>query len=367
MCSSVVERCPDKTEVDGPIPSTLTKFIMKNLNHANLINPYPIKIFGSASGINQDLALKVAKLLKTKLSPCSYKTFSCGEFLLHHNESVRDHDVYIVFQPRFGNKEILSTDIDECESLVFALKQGEPSRITVVIPCLPYSRQDKSSNHREPVLAQKIPMYLQMSGAHRVVVVKLHNPSSYNAHPMTIPIVNVETDDLLVSHIRSKKFDLNKFKIVAPDLGAAPSCRKLAQKLGIPGNIVIINKYRDPKKTNQSEVTEVIGDPRGFNCIMPDDMADTCGTAVKSLDTLKKNGALDVYFFSTHAVLSGEAIPRLNDASFSGVWFTDTCLSEAVANKIKKLEIIPTSKLIAQVIDNLHNGKSVTALWNEKK
>ena len=204
---------------------------------------------------------------------------------------------------------------------------------------------------------------LQMAGANRLVVLRLHNPSSYNAHPATIPIVDVDTNDLLLKHIRTKKFDLKKFKIVAPDLGAAPSCRKLAQQLGIPGNIVIINKFRDPKKTNNSEVMEVIGDPSGFNCIMPDDIADTCGTAVKSLKTLKENGALDVYFAATHATLSGDAVENLNKAPFAGVWFTDSCI-EGDKGKIKNLEIISTAKLIAQIIDNLHNGESVTQLWH---
>lgn len=339
---------------------------MKKQDHINL-NPYPLKLYGNASGTNQILAQKVAKLLKNKLAPCSYKIFKNGEFLVHHAESVRDRDVYVIFQPRFGDKEILSYDLDECESLVFALKQGEPARITVVMPCLPYARQDRPSNHREPVLSQKIPMRLQIAGAYRLVVLQLHNPSSYNAHPNTIPMVDVNTNELLLKHIRSKNFNLKKFKIVAPDLGAAPSCRKIAQQLGIPGNIVIINKFRDPKKINHNEITEVIGDPKGFNCIMPDDIADTCGTAVKCLKTLKENGALDVYFSATHAILSGDAVKNLNDASFSGIWFTDSCLSEENRLKIKKLEIISTAKLIAQVIDNLHNGNSVTELWHNSK
>lgn len=336
---------------------------MPSANHLNL-NPYPLKLYGNGSGTHQNLALKVAKLLKTKLAPTFYKTFSNGEFLVHHAESVRDRDVYIISQPRFGDKEKLSYDLDECESLILAIKQGEPSRVTVIIPCLPYARQDKSSNHREPVLSQKIPMRLQMAGAYRLVVLKLHNPSSYNAHPMTIPMVDVNTDALILKHIRSKKFDLKKFKIVAPDLGAAPSCRKLAQQLGIPGNIVIINKFRDPKKANHNEITEVIGDPKGYNIIIPDDMADTCGTAIKALATLKANGAKDVYFTATHAVLFGNAIENLNKASFTGIWFTDSCLSEEAQKKIKKLEVISTAKLIAQVIDNLHNGNSVTELWH---
>ena len=181
-----------------------------------------MKLYGTSSGTHQILAEKVAKLLKNKLAPYSYKLFGNGEFLIHHAESVRDRDIYVISQPRFGDKEKLAYDLDECESLVFALKQGEPSRITVIMPCLPYARQDKASNHREPVLSQKIPMRLQTAGAYRLVVLKMHNPSSYNAHPLTIPIVDVDTIDLVLKHICSKNFDLKKFKIVAPDLGAAP-------------------------------------------------------------------------------------------------------------------------------------------------
>lgn len=336
---------------------------MSPKNHLQL-NPYPLKLYGNPDGENYTLALKVAKLLKTKLAPVAYKVFKNGEFIAHHTESVRDRDVYVITQPRFNSKENLSFDLDQCESLILALKQGEPSRVTVVMPCLPYARQDKSTNHREPVLSQKVPMRLQMAGAHRLVVLKLHNPSSYNAHPLTIPMVDVSTDTLLLNHIRSKKFDLNKFKIIAPDVGAAAFCRRIAQQLGIPENIVIINKFRDPRKANHNEVREIIGDIKGFNAIIPDDIADTCGTAVKCLEALKNAGAKDVYFAATHAILSGDAVDNLNNAPFTKIWFTDTCITEENRKKIKKLEIIPTAKLIAQVIDNLHNGKSVTELWH---
>jgi ribose-phosphate pyrophosphokinase len=127
---------------------------MKNSNHINL-NPYPLKLYGRPDGASQVLALRIARLLKTKLSPVIYKEFKDGTFLIHHTESIRDRDLYVILQPRFGQKEKLSYDLDKCESLVFALRQGEPARITVVMPCLPYARQDKSSNHREPVLVQK--------------------------------------------------------------------------------------------------------------------------------------------------------------------------------------------------------------------
>ncbi len=339
---------------------------MANSKHASL-NPYPLKLYGSPSGTNPELAKNVAKLLKNDLAPSVFKVFKDGSFIVHHTESVRDRDIYIITQPRFGSKENLSFDLDECESLILGLRQGEPARVTVVMPCLPYARQDRATNHREPVLSQKVPMRLQMAGAHRLVVLKLHNPSSYNAHPLTIPMVDINTDTLLLNHIRSKKFDLSKFKIVAPDLGAANSVRKLAQQLGIPENIVMINKFRDPKSSNHSEVMEVIGDIKGFHAIMPDDIADTCGTAIKGLKALKEAGAKDVYFAAIHPVLSGEAVENLNKSSFKQVWFSDSCLAEENRKKIKNLEVISTAKLLAQVVDNLHNGKSVTELWHNGK
>ncbi|MDQ5954896.1 MAG: Phosphoribosyl pyrophosphate synthase [Patescibacteria group bacterium] len=334
---------------------------MTNSNEQSL-NPYPFKLFGSPSGTNLFLAEEVAKQLNTILEGVSYKDFSDGSFIAHHTESIRDCDVYLILQPRFGNKEILSYDLDECESMVYALKQGEPNRITVIVPCLPYARQDKSSNYREPILVQKVPMRLQMAGADKLVVLKLHNPSSYNAHPLTIPIVNIETSNLLINQIKSKGFNLEEFKIVAPDLGAAPFCRKLAQALGIPSNIVIINKFRDPKSANQSEVMEVIGDANNFHCIIPDDLADTCGTAVKTFKALKDRGAKDIYFTAIHGVLTGKAVENLNSADFKEVWFSDTCDFTEKEKLIKNLQIMPTANLIAKVIDNLHNGKSITDL-----
>lgn len=325
-------------------------------------NPYPFRLFGRPDGVDQILLYKVASLLKVNLGKEVYKEFKNGEFLAHHDESIRDCDVYYLFQPRFGAKETLSYDLDLAETMVSAIKQGEPNRITVVIPCLPYTRQDRPSNYREPILVQKIPMRLQMAGANRIVTLRLHNLSSYNAHPLTIPIVNIDTKKLLIEHIKSKNFDLQKFKIVSPDLGAAPECRKIAQELGIPGNIVIINKFHDPKSVSKTEIMEIIGDPAGYHCIIPDDIGDTCGTGLKSCIALKEKKALDVYFAIVHAILSGNAVENLNEAGFSGLWFTDTCDFSKKRDLINNLEIISSDKLIAKVIDNLHNGSSIIDL-----
>lgn len=324
-------------------------------------NPFPFRLYGRPDKVSQPLLEVVSVLLETKIGETNFKPFSCGEYLCHHTESIRDCDVYVFLQPRYGNVEQLAYDLDLGETMILALKQGEPYRITAIIPSFPYSRQDKSTNFREPVLVQKIAMRYQIAGANRIVTLRMHNPSSYNAHSFTIPIVNVPTKKLLIRHILKKEFDLQKFKIVSPDLGAAPECRKIAQELGIPGNIIIINKFHDPKLSNKTEVMEIIGDPRGYNCIIPDDIADTCGTAKNSFFALKEAGALDIYFAAVHPILSGNAIQNLAEADFKGIWFNDTC---DLNNKlgIKNLEIIPTAKWIAEIVTNLHNGGSITDL-----
>ncbi len=327
-------------------------------------NPYPIKLF--SCGPNQDLAKKISKLLKLELETPVPKVFSNGEFLSHQQNSVRFRDVFVICQPRQGNKEELSYDLDECYSLIFALRQGSPSSITVIMPYLPYSRQDRSSNHREPVLSQKVGIMLQAVGADKLVVLKIHSPSSYNANPETVQMELVDTDDLIIQHIKSKKFDLKKLKFVAPDVSAAVYAKIMSDRLGVNNDIVIVYKHRDHKSSNKAKVVEIVGNPEGYDLIMIDDMADTLGTAVEGFLELKKRGARNVYLGVTHAILSGKALENIQRASFAGLWFTDTCpIGPEKIKHLPKLEIISTANLIANIIKNLHDGKSVTTLWNK--
>jgi ribose-phosphate pyrophosphokinase len=325
-------------------------------------NPYSLKLFSVGTETKQDFANEIAIWLRVSLEEAKQKIFSNGEFLYHQKNSVRDADVYVIFQPRFGDKYKLAYDIAECESLVFALKQGEPHKITVVIPCLPYTRQDRPSNYREPVLVQMLPAKLQRMGADRLVTVRLHNASSYNAYPGSIPITNINVDNLFIKFIKDKNFDLNKLKLVAPDLGAANSTRVIAKGLDVQEQLVVMDKVRDTKSSNKSEVMNVIGDVEGFDCIIPDDISDTCGTALKSARALRERGASRIFFMAGHGVLSGSALQNLQNANFDGLWLGDTCDISLVKN-LQNFEVISTSKWVSRVIDNLHNGESVNDLY----
>ncbi len=330
------------------------------INKNSRTNQHPMVMF--AYGASEQLAKDVAKNLQITLAPKMFKKFPNGEILTHHMETIRDADVFIVCQPRMG--DMMSNDIFECALFINALRQGSPYRITVMMPYLPFSRQDKSSNHREPVLARFVPHQLKAAGADQLVVFKLHNPASITLYP-DIPMDNIETNDIVLSYIRSnpKIFNLKKAKIGAPDLGSTKSCKKYADALGI--GLVIINKSRDSKLMGTTTVHGVHGDLENSDIIFIDDLADTCGTAKGAALAAKERGAHKIYFFATHPVLSGKAIENINEAGFDGVFFTDTiALTETQRKEIKNLKVLSVGKLAAQVIDNIHNGKSVSGLWN---
>lgn len=342
-----------------------------NEHHILGTNVHPLMIFNG--GYNNELVKKVAKELKLDIGLQTGKIFHCGEKFSHQDESIRDADVFIFCQPRMGL--LLDNDILECEKFVFSLKQGDPHRITVVMPYLPYARQDKKSlrMYREPKLVHFIPNQLKSAGADRMVVFKIHNPASVSNYPL-LPMDNIDTDEMILSYIRNhpETFNLAKTKIAAPDLGASPYCKDYSCQLGI--EFIIVNKERHHTKISETTVTAVHGEAKGYDIIYIDDMADTCGTIKSAAMAVKAKGANKQYFFAVHPVLSDKkngskitekAIDNLNKAKFDGVFFTDTVeLSSAQKNAINNLTIISVSTLLGRVIENIHNGKSVSGLWN---
>jgi len=328
-------------------------------------NPYSLKLFSVGTEITQNFSKQVSSALGTPLEEKVSKLFSSGEFLYHQANSVRDCDVYIIFQPRYGDKHKLAYDMSECEQLIFSINLGEPNKITVIVPCLPYTRQDKPSNHREPTLVQMFPAKIQKLGAKRIVTFCLHNPSSNNGHPDAIFINDISTDSLFIDFLKKKNLDLKNLKIVSPDLGASKAARRIAGGLGIPRNLIILDKVRDSELANSAEVINVIGDPDGFDCIITDDMADTSGTALKSARALREKGAKRIYFMAVHGILSGPALKNLQDANFDGVWLGDTC-DVSVAKNLSNFEVINTWDYLSIIIENLHNGKSINDLYKNK-
>lgn len=332
----------------------------KQQNHIAL-NPFPLMLF--ACGGDQNFAKKVASKLVINLEEVTSKDFSDGDFIVHQTNTIRDRNLFVICQPRKGKNKFI--DLSMLEVLVFSLRQGSPkSWITVVMPYLPFSRQDKSSNSREPVLSSIIPLKLQALGADQMVVIKLHNPASRTNFPL-IKMEDIDTTDIMIKYIKEKFHDLSDFKLAAPDLGAAKSVRAIARELNLP--IVMIDKDRPANVANEVDIMEIIGEVNGYNIILVDDICDTSSTLKKGALSLKQKGAKDLHAVFTHPVLSGKAIQNLQESGFSSIALANTFIidEKEIIEALPDCTILDMAQRVGQTISNLHNGNSVESLWKE--
>lgn len=335
---------------------------MENLKH-----PYPKQLF--VFGEDTSLGEEVAK--KLEISPAKFhiKSFSNGEKIPHQEETVRGRDVYIIFTSL--NFENINTLFSDYLSFIRSIKNGQPHRITVIMPKLIWQRQDVENRElREPKLSDFYPALLQTAGMDVMVVLKLHNPASCSTNP---PMENFDTTKLIIDHITSAFTDLSHLAIGAADMGGSKYSRKIAEALQVP--LVIVDKDRDVKtgKTRainvytEGEIAEKID-----TILFVDDLINTFGSISDAGDALfKKHPHIKNYHaLATHADFGQETLQKILKSRFQKLWFTNTVpISDHFYNEIKKagkeIEIISVAVLIAQVIDNLHNGHSISALWTK--
>ena len=209
------------------------------------ISPYPLQIF--VFGNNQTLGLEVAKLLNIEPSPHKTKSFSDGERICHQDVTVRDGDVFIIFTSQNGDN--MDSNLIDYLRFVRAVREGQPHKVTVILPKLPHQRQDVENRKlREPVLANLFPELFMTAGADRIAVCRLHNPATKTRTP---PMENIETDLLIIGTIKKMFSDLSHVAIAAADIGFAKNARQIAKELGgLP--TFIVEKDRD-KVTNLSK------------------------------------------------------------------------------------------------------------------
>lgn len=334
--------------------------------HTNGINPYPLALYGVVQSprIYDPLCVNVAKVSGVILKKTTYKLFSDGTFLYYNAETARDHNVFIIFQPRFGNKFVLAYDLSLCYHLVDALMQAAAYKITVVIPCLSETRQDKKSNYREPVLVHHVGKVLKGLGADSLVVVKIHNPSSLTNFPM-IRMTDINTEKLFAGYIKTKEnqgiLNLENLKIVSTDSGGIEGAKKLAIRIGIKGQIAMVNKDHLASGSNVIQKgMGILGDVSGYDVFLYDDMFDTCGSIQVATNECREAGAKRIFAGATHGLFTGKAVANINNANLDGICVTDSCfISKEKRKSINKLEIITTADLVSKVVLNIHNGDSV--------
>jgi ribose-phosphate pyrophosphokinase len=299
---------------------------------------------------NRGLAEEIARHLGVDLCKVNLGRFADGEISVRIDENVRGNDVFIV-QPTNPPAE----NIMELLLLIDAARRASAARITCVMPYYGYARQDRKDQPRVPIGAKLMANMITGAGVDRVLGVDFHQHQLQGF--FDVPVDHLYAMPVFTAHYR--RMGLNDPVVVAPDVGSAKMARGFAKRLN--ATLAIIDKRRP--KPNVSEVVNVVGDVEGHDCILVDDMIDTAGTVTEAARALVNLGAKDIYICATHALLSGPAKQRLDDAPIKEVCVTDTIFipEERRPNAVYVLSV---GELISKAIRFTHSEQSVSSLFD---
>ena len=301
---------------------------------------------------NKGLSDAICKELSKDLGDAEVGTFSDGEVSVKINENVRGKDVYLI-QPTCHPTH---KNLIELILMVDALRWSSAGRITAVIPYFGYARQDRRvRSERVPISAKVIADILERSGIDRVLTVELHSEQIQGF--FDIPVDNIYGTKVMVDDIKNQSF--SDLLVVSPDVGGVVRSRALAKALEL-SDLAIIDKRRD--EANKSEVMNVIGEVAEKDCLIVDDMADTCGTLCNASKALKEKGAKTVTAYITHPVLSGNAIEKINESTLDQLVVTDTIPLSKEAEDCEKIRIMTLAPTLAEAIRRINKEQSISAM-----
>jgi len=301
------------------------------------------KIFASSQ--SKDLAKKIAAALDVPLGQIELQRFKDGEFKPSYKESIRGKRVFII-----GSTFAPSDNLMEILLMIDAAKRASAEFIDVVIPYFGWARQERKDEPRVPIAAKLVANMLEAAGASRVITMDLH------ADPIQgffeIPVDHLYSSTIFVPYIQN--LNLDNLVIASPDMGG--SKRAYAYSKFLKSDVVICYKQR--KRANVIGSMELIGDVRGKNVILVDDIIDTGGTLVKATQLMKEKGAKSVRAVCTHALLSDNAQERIANSEIIELVVTDSIPRKILSKKIKVLTCAP---LFADVMHNVHVHKSISS------
>ena len=309
-----------------------------------------IKIIAGNS--NKELAEKIADYIGVKVADCQVTTFSDGEISVNINETVRGCDVFVVQ----STNNPVNDNLMELLILIDALKRASAGRITAVIPYYGYARQDRKAKARDPITAKLVANLITAAGADRILTMDLH--ASQIQGYFDIPLDHMLGGSLLANYFNEK--NIEDLVVVSPDLGSVTRSRKFANQLEGEVPLAIIDKRRP--KANVCEVMNIIGDVKGKNVIMLDDMIDTAGTITNAANALKEFGAKNIYACCTHAVLSGPAIERIEESAISELIVLDT-IRLPKEKELDKIKVLTVAEMFGEAIKKIFSNESVSVLF----
>ncbi len=302
-----------------------------------------VKIFSGRASLN--LATQIAEYFGQPLGDVNVTVFSDGEFQPSFEETVRGQDVFIVQSTMPPTENIF-----ELLLLIDAAKRASARKIIAVIPYFGFARQDRKDKPMVAIGAKLVANMLMAAGVDRVMTMDLHADQIQG-------FFEVPVDNLYASSLFLKEIHLLKTKniiMAAPDVGGAKRANSYAKNLNC--GLALCHKNR--KRANEIAEMTVIGDVRGKDVIIVDDMCDTAGTLTTAADLLMEKGALSVRAFCSHAVLSGPAYERIANSKLTELIVTDTI---PLAKSSPKIRVVGVSDLFADVIKRLINNESISS------
>ena len=307
------------------------------------------KIFSGRS--NPELAKKIANSADCELGDISIKTFSDGEIWVKYEENVRGQDVFII-QSTNGPSE----NIIELALMTDAAVRASASTVNIIMPYFGYGRQDRKDQPRVPISSRVMIDIITSMGADRIVTMDLHSTQIQGF--AKIPFDHLYSRMVLMKAISDLGLDPKRSVVLAPDVGSAAISQAYAKRLKM--HFALIDKRRFAP--NQAKVSHLIGDLDSMDVLIIDDMIDTAGTTVGAANAAMEKGAKSVTAIATHGVLSGPATERLKSAPIKNLVVTDT-IQIPEEKILSNMKIITVADVFGAAINRIHNGESVSALF----
>lgn len=308
-----------------------------------------LKIFSGTS--NPKLAGDVCKYLGIPLGGAKIGRFPDGEKTIRVEDDVRGRDCFVV------QSTCEPVDVHLVELLIFldCLRRASASRITAVIPYFGYARQDRKDEGRVPITAKLTANLITTAGAGRVLAIDLH------AHQLQgffdIPVDHLTGELVLSKYFRDMK--ISNLTVVSPDVGNMKIASRYAASLG--GELAIVNKKRVSGRTVEAQ--EIIGDVKGKNVLMCDDIIATAGTVCSAASLVKDRGANQIFVGATHGVFAPPALERLGQAPIDQVVVTDTIPMNKEAGEAGGIKVLSVSAMLGEAIKRIHRNESVSSIF----
>ncbi len=309
-----------------------------------------MKLFSGSS--NRPLAEAICQSIGMELGQCTVTSFPDGETFVKVEENVRGEDIYIIQ----STSPPTNHNLMELFIMMDAMRRASAKRITAVLPFYGYARQDRKDQPRVPITAKLVANLLVAAGANRVLTMDLHAQQIQGF--FDIPVDHLYAAPVMYDYLRKK--NIENLVVVSPDVGGLKMAHAYAQVLNT--DLAIVAKRR--KSATEVESTAIIGEIRGKNVLMVDDLTETAGTLTTAAKLLKKKGAKKILACVSHAILGEIGIERLRKSVIDELITTDTVCRPAIDGV--NITTLSVAGLLGEAIKRIHSNSSVNSLFEFK-